>query len=56
MINVDFNFYSIRKDMTINHYISQAKPNLETLLFKNLDKYPEKLKILNIVKLHIMNI
>ena len=37
-INVDFNFYSNRKDMTFNHYISQPKPKLETLLIKNLDK------------------
>ena len=43
-INVEFNFYSNRKDMTFSHYISQPKPKLETLLIKNLDKYPEKLK------------
>ena len=35
MINVEFNFYSNRKDMTSNHYISQPKPKLETLLIKN---------------------
>ena len=46
MINVEFNFYSNREDMSFNHYISQPKPILETLLIKNLDKYPEKLKIL----------
>ena len=46
MINVEFNFYSNRKDMTFNYYISRPKPMLETLLIKNLDKYPEKLKIL----------
>ena len=49
-INVDCNFYSNRKDMTFNHYISQPKPMLETLLIKNLDKYPEKLKILEYSK------
>ena len=32
--------------MTFNHYIAQPKPMLETLLIKNLDNYPEKLKIL----------
>ena len=42
MITVEFNFYSNRKDMIFNHYISQPKPKLETLLIKNLDKYPEK--------------
>ena len=46
MIIVEFNFYSNRKDMTFNHYISQPKSILKTLLIKNLDKYPEKLKIL----------
>ena len=50
MINAEFNFYSNRKDMTFNHYISQSKPMLETLLIKNLDKYPEKLKILEYSK------
>ena len=50
-IKVDFNFYSNRKDMTFNYYISQTKPTLETLMIKNLDKYPEKLKILEYSKL-----
>ena len=36
--------------MSLNHYISQRKPMLETLLVKNLDKYPEKLKILEYCK------
>ena len=45
MINVEFNFYSNREDMSFNYYISQPKPMLETLLIKNLDKYPEKIKI-----------
>ena len=45
MINVEFNFYSNRKDMSFNHYISQPKPMLETLVAQNLDKYPQKLKI-----------
>ena len=35
MINVEFNYY-----------ISQPKSMLETMLIKNLDNYPEKLKIL----------
>ena len=30
--------------------MSQSKPMLETLLTKNLDKYPEKLKILEYSK------
>ena len=51
MINVEFNFYSNRKDMSFNHYISQPKPMLETLLTKNLDKNPEKLKTLEYSKL-----
>ena len=51
MINVEFNFHSNRKDMSFNHYISQLKPILETLLTKNLDNYPEKLKTLEYSKL-----
>ena len=39
-------FFSKREDMSFNHYIPQPKPMLGTLLIKNLDKYPEKLKIL----------
>ena len=31
--------------MSFNYYKSQPKPMLETLMIKNLDKYPEKLKI-----------
>ena len=50
MINVEFNFYSNRKDMSFNHYLSKPKPMLETLLVKNLEKYPEKLKILEYSK------
>ena len=46
MINVEFNFYSNRNDTSFNYYISQPKAMLETMLIKNLDKYPEKLKIL----------
>ena len=42
MINVEFNFYLNREDMSFNHYISQPKPMLETLMIKNLDKNPEK--------------
>ena len=45
MLNVEFNFHSNREDMSFNHYIVQPKPTLETLLIKNLDKYPEKRKI-----------
>ena len=50
MINVEFNFHSNRADMTFNYYISQPKPILETLIIKNLEKYPEKLKILEYSK------
>ena len=50
MINVEFNFYSKRKYLSFNHYISQPKPMLETLLIKNLDKNPEKIKILEYSK------
>ena len=50
MIDVEFNFYSNRNDMSFNHYISQPKPMLETLLIKNLDRYPENLKILEYSK------
>ena len=50
MINVEFNFYSNKEDMTFNHYKSQPKAILETLLIKNLHKYPEKLKILEYSK------
>ena len=50
VINVEFNFHSNREDMSFNYYISQPKPMLETLLIKNPDKYPEKLKILEFSK------
>ena len=50
MINVEFNFYSNREDMSFNHFKSQPKAMLETLLIKNLDEYPEKLKILEYSK------
>ena len=46
MINVEFSLYSNREDMSFNYYIFQPKPMLETLMIKKLDKYPEKLKIL----------
>ena len=46
MINVEFNFCSNRENMSFNYYVSQPKPKLETLMIKNLDKYPEKIKIL----------
>ena len=50
MINVEYDFYSNRTDMSFNHYISQPKPTLETLMIENLDKYPENLKILEYSK------
>ena len=50
VINVEFNFHSNREDMSFNYYISQPKSMLETMLIKNLDKYPEKLKILEYSK------
>ena len=50
MINVEFNFRSNREDMSFNYYISQPKPMLETLLIKNPDINPEKLKILEYSK------
>ena len=50
MINVEFNFYSNRDDMSFNYYLSQPKSMLETSLIKKLDKYPEKLKILEYSK------
>ena len=50
LINIDFNFYSNREDMSFNYYMLQPKAMLETLLIKNLDKYPEKLKILEYSK------
>ena len=46
VINVEFNFHSNRNDMSFNYYISQPKSMLETMLIIKLDKYPEKLKIL----------
>ena len=50
MINVEFNFHSNREDMSFNYYLSQPKSILETSLIKNLDKYPEKFKILEYSK------
>ena len=46
MVNVEFNLYSNIKDLTFNYYLSLPKPMLESLLIKNFDKYPEKLKVL----------
>ena len=50
MINVEFSFHSNREHMSFNYYKSQPKSMLETLIVKNLDKYPEKLKILEYSK------
>ena len=50
MINVEFNFYSNREDMSFNFYLPQPKSILETTSIKNLDRYPEKLKILEYSK------
>ena len=50
LINVEFNFYSKRENMSFNYYLSQPKSMLETSLIKKLDKYPEKLKILEYSK------
>ena len=47
LINVEFNFYSNREDMAFNYYMLQSKPMLETMINKNLDRYPQKLKILD---------
>ena len=46
MINVEFNFHSNKNDMSFNYYLSPPKTMLENMLIKNLDNYPEKLKIL----------
>ena len=50
VVNIEFNFHSNIEDMSFNYYISQPKSMLETMLIKNLDKYPEKLKILEYSK------
>ena len=50
VVNIEFNFHSNIEDMSFNYYISQHKSMLETMLIKNLDKYPEKLKILEYSK------
>ena len=49
-INFEFNFHSNREDMSFNYYIYQPKSMLENILIKNLDKYPEKLKIIEYSK------
>ena len=36
--------------MSFNYYISKPKPMLETLMIKNLDKDPEKLKSIDYSK------
>ena len=46
MLDVEFIFYSYIEYMSYNYYLSQPKSMFETLLAKNLDKYPEKLKTL----------
>ena len=50
LINVEINFYSNRENMAFNYYILQPKPILETMIIKNLDRYPEKLKIFDYSK------
>ena len=50
LINVEIDFYSNREDMSFNHYMLQPKPMLETMIIKNLDKYPEKMKSLDYSK------
>ena len=50
VVNIEFNFHSNIEDMSFNYYISQPKSMLETMLIKNLDKYPEKLKKLEYSK------
>ena len=50
VVNIEFNFHSNLEDMSFCYYISQPKSMLETLLIKNLDKDPEKLKILEYSK------
>ena len=50
MINAEFNFYSNGEDMSFKYYISQSNSKLETLMIKSLDKYPEKLIILEYSK------
>ena len=50
VVNIEFNFHSNIEDMSFNYYISQPNSMLETSLIKNLDKYPEKLKILEYSK------
>ena len=50
LINVEFNFYSNREGMAFNYYMLQPKPMLETMIIKNLDRYPQKLKILDYSK------
>ena len=50
MVNIEFNFHSNREDMSFNYYKSQPQSMSETMLIKNLDKYPEKLEILEYSK------
>ena len=50
VVNIEFNFHSNREDMSFNYYISQPKSMLETMLIKNVDKDPEKLKKLKYSK------
>ena len=55
MINIGFRFYSNIEDIRFNYYLFQPKPMLETLLMKNLDKYPKKLKLIKYSKLPYYN-
>ena len=50
MLKVEFIFLSNTEDKSFNYYISQPKPMLETLMIKNLDKNPEKIKTLEYSK------
>ena len=50
LVNIEFNFHSNIEDMSFNYYLSQPKSMLETSLIRKLDKYPEKLKILEYSK------
>ena len=50
VVTIEFNFHSNREDMSFIYYISQPKSMLETMLIKNLDRHPEKLRMLEYSK------
>ena len=44
-IDIDISIYSRFEDISYDYYLTLPKSRLETLLAKNFDRYPDKLKL-----------